>query len=1280
MIVVLWGVGKAALCGPAGTETVVALELDESQVERICESALAIADRHSARRFLDQHLTQLDSAVPGLRNSGLFAMHELEVGVPKRPDWAAAVRHGALALPLRGHELLQGLGFVIKDLPEVQRASVLVARDTKVAIALFLERPDEIEPPSARFDNSSPISFALAKADQENLDYVVILAGSTLRVYPVKPQIGTARRGRTETFVNLNLDLLREEQAGYLWLLCSAEALTTDASFTKILDSSRDYAASLGERLRDRVYEEVVPQLARALVKARRLRNPSAGRLRETYEMALLVLFRLLFVAYAEDKELLPLHTNKAYTSHSLKEIAKRLQAAVERGEGFEGEDFYWTEVSQLWKAIDKGNKGWGVPRYNGGLFASDDEAPAANTHLAEVTLRDADFAPPLAALLLERTDEGGLGPIDFRSLGVREFGTIYEGLLESELSVAETDLAVDPKTLAYVPVKGRAAVAVPEGEIYLHNASGARKASGAYYTKEFAVEHLLDRALEPALDDHLARLDAIADDRDAADRFFDFHIADIAMGSGHFLVAAIDHIERRFSNYLTKRHLPGVIDELARLRQTAREELGDDWVGEPIENAQLLRRQIARRCVFGVDLNPLAVELARLSIWIHTFVPGLPLSLLDHNLIVGNSLVGIATLEEAAELLGEGKQELFVESGLERLRRAREPIQRLARLADANAAEVKAAKQLYSRMRKEIRSEEALLTVLAASRTEPSLEEAIAAGTLAAQLDKLGDPFGNALVRKAEKALAGLEAMHFPIAFPQVFLGERAGFDVIVGNPPWEKTQVEEHEFWSRYSPGFKGITQAERESTLPKLKRARPDLAAAFEAEQQVVGRLRRVLMTGPYPGMGRSHPDLYKAFCWRFWDLAAKEGGRIGVVLPRSALAADGSTDFRFSVFEGSRAIDVTMLLNNKTWVFPEVHPQYTIGLVSIVRGTSRDAPIALRGPYPSRAKYSAGVVREAPVFTATEVLSWNDTASLPLLPTEESGTVFSRLRRAPRLELDQPGAWRARAVQGDLNATTGKPYMTFRAEQPEGHWPVYKGESFDLWTPDTGSYYAWANPKRLLPHLLEKRSRSAARSESAFAGFSRAHLDDPDTLPCLSPRIAFRDVSRATDSRTVRVALIPGEAVLVHSAPYFVHSRGDAHDQAFLLGVLSSIPLDWYARRFVETHVTFSLLNPFPIPRPNPDHPLRLRAIELSGRLAAQDPRFTRWAKALSLKPHRLVEDEQNDFIVELDATVSRLYGLEESDLVHIFETFHEGWDNQDRLDRTLKHFNALKRLA
>ena len=220
-------------------------------------------------------------------------------------------------------------------------------------------------------------------------------------------------------------------------------------------------------------------------------------------------------------------------------------------------------------------------------------------------------------------------------------------------------------------------------GEIYLHNRSGARKASGSYYTKPFAVEHLLEGALDPGLEDHFARLDGL-DDVDAAERFFDFRVADLAMGSGHFLITAIDRIEKGMADFLARRNLPGVRSELAALREAAKHELGELAETTAIEDGQLLRRLIARRCIYGVDLNGLSVQLARLAVWIHTFVPGLPLSILDRQLVQGNALVGIGSIQSIRTRLQEATGPLFPIDVERLLGQAAQPLNRLARLNDA--------------------------------------------------------------------------------------------------------------------------------------------------------------------------------------------------------------------------------------------------------------------------------------------------------------------------------------------------------------------------------------------------------------------------------------------------------------------------------------------------------------------------------------------------------------------------------------------------------------------
>ncbi len=1281
-IVVLWGNARASLCTHTGVEQAELEDLEASQAERICRAALTAPDRHSALRLLAATLGQLESAVPGLRNAGLFAMHELEHGVPARPDWAKAAAAARPMLALRGRPLVERLGFKVDQLPGP--ASLLLAGgNRRVAVAVFLERPDQIEPAATLFDHLSPVSFALAKADEHNLDYVVVSAGTTLRIYPVKPGVGTGRRGRTETFVELDLALLRDEQAGYLHLLASAEALHPEGSFVSILNASREFAVGLGERLRDRVYEEVVPGFAAALVKARHLRNPSTDKLAETYEMALLVLFRLLFVAYAEDKELLPLHSSESYRQHSLKQLALRLQREREQNAEYGQGAHYWSEVTQLWRAIDRGNPAWHVPAYNGGLFS--EEATSAAKALAALELPDTEFALPLRALLLDESGEGAVGPIDFRSLGVREFGTIYEGLLEQDLAVAEHDLTVEKKTGAYVPARKGGAVVVPEGRVYLHNASGARKASGAYYTKDFAVEHLLEHALDPALDDHLARVSAHYDDREKSERFFDFHVADIAMGSGHFLVAAIDHIERKLSGFLAKFPLAGVRNELERLRTSAREALGDDYRGDVIEDTQLLRRQIARRCVFGVDLNPLSVELARLSIWIHTFVPGLPLSFLDQNLVVGNSLVGIATLDEARELMG-ATDDLFGLSADALLGKTREPLARLGRLADADAAELKEARRLHRQARELIRPTEELFAILAASRVdresrtdeekkEKKQNRSIAAAVADRQVAvEMAPKDRERLLKRAATALAGLKALHFPVAFPQVFLGDRPGFDVILGNPPWEKARLEELEFWGRHQPGIRALGTGERERQLKKLHTQRPDLVALLDLERLASDSLRDLVRW--MPGMNTGHPDLFRAFLWRFLQLATSSHGRLGVVLPGETFKVRGARPIRELLSQHSAKIDVQLATNRGEWLFAEVDTRKLVALVAVEVGVATDgAHFVLRPEVHSLEAFAAqSRVAHGPVPSAW-LKAYSPALILPILPSSSSLAVLDRFVVHPRLSKHRD--FEIVRVYADFETTRDRD--KWHLAKQYGDWPVYKGESFDLWVPDTGTYFGFTEGNSIRRALFERVQR--ATSASPYGTIAAAVRSDADRLAALRPRIAFRDVTNRTNRRTLVASLIPPNVVTTQTAPWVLWKQQEPEPfrEAVLLGFLSSIPTDWWMRRFAEGHVDQEAFDSIPIPLIDWESSAAVRVRDIAARLATPDDRFEEWVSHFKLEPKVLDAEEKNDLIAELDAAVSLLYGLAKKDVVHIFETFHEGWDYEERLRLVLDHRRRLTRL-
>lgn len=684
--------------------------------------------------------TLMGGEVSGLRNEGLFASHVLD-REPSSGAWASQCSSADRLLRLRGVALLSGLGYSIENVPEgtVLRES---SGGHRLAAAVLLTDGESFENPLTRLHNANAVTHGLNLARKEHLDWLVVLGGSVLRLYPVRSDVGVGRKGQTQTFVELDLALLGPDRAGFLTLLFAPASLVVQGEVARLLDDSTKYDAGLSERLRERVYVDVVPTLAVAVARSHAVASlPELQRkdaLDEAYHQTMIILFRLLFIAYGEDRGLLPYGKNDRYTSSALKTLALGLVADPDRQ--FDGDSTaIWDDLTAVWAVIDRGDMaGWGVPAYNGGLFTTEAAKNRSGAETYALALRDSDMGPALRGLLVDATPEG-LGPVDFRSLSVREFGTIYEGLLESGLGIADQDLSVDQAD-SYVPAGPGLPVRVRAGEPYFHSRSGSRKATGSYFTKPFAVEHLLTAALEPAIDRHLARVSAqlaTGATKAAATALFDFRVADLSMGSAHFLVAAIDRIEARFSAFLIDHPLPETAVELHALRAAAAQQLGTDPAGAGIDDGVLLRRQIARRCIYGADINEIAVELGRLAIWIHTFVPGLPLSFLNHGLVWGNSLTGVGTLAELGDALRRAEvRELKLKNASQAsslddalaafLDRAAVHMLALGELSDASIGDVAAAGRIQRQLEEALEPLSALSDLITAERMTRHLGETV--------------------------------------------------------------------------------------------------------------------------------------------------------------------------------------------------------------------------------------------------------------------------------------------------------------------------------------------------------------------------------------------------------------------------------------------------------------------------------------------------------------------------------------------------------------------------
>jgi hypothetical protein len=804
--------GPALLVGPSreGITPPIVVITEVGRLTRLLEVALQKPNRFRAREHIEEYLQKVNDPAWGVKNNGLFATHSLLNTPNHTSDWGELSAQGVPLLPLRGEELTRELGFSI-EMASDGRHRILRVDDNPTALGLFLPADEGPRTHVARF-GESPILYGFRIADELDLPWIIVNAGDRLQLYSTRPDVGVGKRGRTETYTEIMLDMIADQDAGYAPLLFSSDALKEEGYLEDLIRRSAERVTSLGERLRDRIYEDVLPRLATGIAEARSLDNPSAEDLRVTHEMALSLLFRMLFISYAEDRDLLPYRENDAYAAIALKRMASQW---VEEEPEFENNSSeLWSQVQNITRAIHDGSEEYGVPAYGGTPFSEDADVSPNGALLAMVELSDDVFGRVIYSLILDDSgDEEGIGPIDFRELSVREFGTIYEGLLESELGQAAENLTTDREGY-YRPASDDDEIAIEQGGYYLHN-SGQRKSSASYYTKDFAVEHLLDRSLEPALDEHFARIDEMETDAEKSEAFFDFMVADISMGSGHFLISAVDRIEIRMSTYLDANPLEGVRNELNRLWNTAAEVLGKSIEDTGINQPMLLRRQIARRCIYGVDLNPTAVELSRVSVWIHTFVPGLPLSFLDWHLRQGNSVVGIATQSEAWNVINPSQGQItltgFTHDLEGRMNEIMGMMLAIARQSDASIQEVKEAREVYREAFAQLAPWEALMDVLTASRIDEGIEN---------QLQNVidawsGEPeliLGSQIHTDSQAVLEGLDTFHHQVMFPEVMWRENPGFDVIVGNPPWEKLKVEINEFMTRHVPGFKGLTPTEQ------------------------------------------------------------------------------------------------------------------------------------------------------------------------------------------------------------------------------------------------------------------------------------------------------------------------------------------------------------------------------------------------------------------------------------------------------------------------------------
>ena len=1177
-----------------------------------------------AVRQVAQEVERLDTeGVAGLAVRGLGSEHLYAKRLPQSERWEKFKQLTQGLSTVGWREVLTGLGYEVTPL---RKRGYLASSGGEPVIVVH---PRKSADQFARLDEAGRLPEGALVADclASGAPYGLLAAGARMRLL----RAGRDDAGSTTRYLELDPAAMEPEHLPLVGLL--APKFLASGGLEELLVEARDYGASLSKRLDRSLRQDVMPRLGRELGRWATTsgRDVADDEVRGELEAAALTwVFRALFLLYAESAGHLPM-SNHTYAGRSFTRIAQR--AAEELDIADENAKTLWRDVSALVEAMRTGQSAWGVPAYNGALFAPDGFDGAEILEAASIP--DAALAPALVALARDPEDSD-VG-VDFSGLEIGHLGHIYEGLLSLRLSVADRDFRYDASSDRYVPASGED-VKIARGDLLWLTNEGGRKGGGVYYTRTELVRHLVREAVRPAFERHLAEVRELAssDPQAAAGRLFEFFVLDPACGSAHFLVEVVEELADQIATLLGELALPAVRDELDGLRAAA-----GSTFGAGIEDTALLKRLVLKRCVYGVDLSRMGAEIAKVSLWLGSFVPGLSLAYLDHNVRVGNSLIGVARPESmTAPGTEHGQVVLFGSALSEAVAGAAEGAARLRAIEDRTPAEVEASRSADAALHDSVAAAERVLDLWVAQPLglAGARDEALQAGNeiIAGQASLLGD--------EAAELARHHSALHWPLAFAEVFARERPGFDIVVGNPPWEEVNLDELTLYSFYRPGLKAMPESPRLQEIEELLREQPEIGERVRAERQRLATMRAYL--GPESGYvaGPGNADLYEFFCQRYRELL-RSGGRLGVVLPRSVFAAKGSAAFRSWLFDQAAPTRIDFLLNSGRWAF-DAEPRYTSALLAAER----------RSPGPGDVLEVAGVACSAAEFISQSAApglrlqraALGPELEVPLLQSQAEADLLGKLRSGSPFPYGGH-RWRCLPVQGDFNETSDRGLWQGASDGR----PLWKGASFDQFNP-TGA------EARVCPASEEALAKARKRNPGAKSLLAEevpvAVRRQAVKRTCQRARVAFRDVSRATDSRTVRACLVPPEHFLVNSAPYLAFVDEDTRSEAACLALMNSLVFDWQSRRFVETHLNFFVLEGLRLPELDDDTFAVLAAA--AARLSCPDDRFADFAAATGVEIGPLDDGERTRLRAEIDACVARAWELTPAELELVFEDFTE----------------------
>jgi hypothetical protein len=1129
----------------------------------------------------------------------------------------------------------------------------------------------------------------------------------------LKPHYGILTNGRIwrlyikgenageRTFYEVNLPELLEDQEAFKYFyhffaknsFCS---LTHGKPFIdRVLTQSNEFSRELEEDLKAIIYDRCIEDIGKALYNSALEKNVDYSPT-IMFRTTLLLLYRLLFIAYAEAKHLLPLQEGSMYYNYSLRKVLDNLIS--ENYATLENTFIIDNHLNTLFGLINKGSEQIGIPPYDGGLFLEEsneyDSFKEAKEFLGHTSINDQSFIKILENLLLYTTD-GQKHIRDYSSLDVKRLGTIYEGLMEYNFKIANEPkfLVKDKKTKEewYIDPEDHTddldiIRKIEKGELYLVKHNNLRKSSGSYYTPDefvdFMISDAIDQIFEKKEKEFIKQHEEMVELREQLDKelydgtlrkeaeqLLDIKILDAAMGSGHFLVSALRYLTEKIISLGGRFPENGIYKKLEEIRQLLKEH---SIIKSDPDDASLLKRLIAKNCLFGVDINPMATELAKLSLWLETAVPGVPLSFLSHHLKCGNSIAGSDLDELLNELKEKAKSDMFVLTIEDKIDEIIKDLEKIESLEDITLNQAKNSRYTFVNVARTIEPVRFLLD-LKTALDYPGWKEKL----------KNWDFFKTGNYRVLDEILLdGIEAankelkttikefreqlnpFHWKLEFPEI--RKRGGFDIAIGNPPWDKVKPEDEMFFSQYDPKYRRLNNKQKKSYQNKLL-GKKEIKTKWEHNKKEITDFAYYLKNNYNYYADKGDINLFRVFLEKNLEKLKKDG-LLNYLVLGGIYMEEGSDSLRKALLNDYHLRYILGFENRDKKgkkFFPDVDSRMKFVIISAINNQTKTEKV--KTFFLCNDKSTLNNLTKSVLDYPVELLdklspkhkSFLELRSqLDIDIVEKAYSLFPKLNDKRKWNID---------FQRDLDMTNDKNLF-----HETGDIPLFEGKMIHQFRHD----------------LQEPRYYLKLKELKKINRLKVSDIEEKETWRWNYYRIAYREVASNTNARTVISTILPKKLLCGHKL--FVETISvekknfktslSTEQKFFSTGVFNSFVFDYLARFLVSTTVSKTYFMRLPFPRLENGDLYFDETVERSAKLICYAPEFNELAESVGLNWEKdgIPPSEEIQRIKlrgEIDAMVAKIYQLNKTQFEHVLNSVKAGKDSDTPLKRYMDKIKA-----